>query len=107
MDRIVVDVITGQVTVVPLTDEEVAALEAQPPEPVAPYQLYKTDIYSRMTDAELEAFDTAMRAAPLRERLMWADCVTVSSDSEYFLLLVSSMTAAFGDERTATILART
>jgi hypothetical protein len=80
-----------------------------PPIPEAlpqPFDLYKTTIYERMTDAELETFDASMRAAPLRDRLMWSDCVTVNSYSPYFAALSAAMLAAFGAERTAAILAR-
>ena len=76
------------------------------PEPEQPFSLYKTTIYERMTDAELSTFDTAMQAAPLRERLVWRDCVTVNSDSPHFGQLQAAMQAAFGTERTAIILAR-
>jgi len=70
------------------------------------FDLYKTVIYERMTDAELETFDASMRAAPLRDRLMWNDCVTVNSANPYFAALSAAMLAAFGVERASVILAR-
>lgn len=76
-----------------------------PPEPPRPYTIYKTDIVSRMTDPELEAFDTALTAAPLRQRRMWADCQALESSSEYFGGLTAQFTAAFGADRAKAILA--
>ena len=53
MDRIVVDVLTGSVTVVALTPAEVAEINARPPEPAQP---------APPTLAELQAQLTALQA---------------------------------------------
>jgi hypothetical protein len=77
----------------------------QPELPPQPYTIYKTDVVSRMTDTELEQFDAALTAAPLRQRRMWTDCQALESSSEYFGGLTTQFTAAFGADRAKVILA--
>ena len=81
--------------------------EEPEPEPELPplrSSLYKTEIYERMTDAELDVFDNAIERADRRTRLMWRDCLEVQADSPLFPALRAQMTAAFGEERANTIL---
>jgi len=66
--------------------------------------LYKTDIYSRMTDDEFSLFISAMEAASARIRYMWNDCQQVEVASPFWPLLQQQLTEAFGEERTAAIL---
>ncbi len=66
--------------------------------------LFKTDIYSRMTDEELSAFDLGMETADTRTRLMWRDCLQVDVNSPLFPLLQARLTEAFGPDRAAQIL---
>lgn len=106
MDRIEVNVQTGEVSVVPLTAEEIAAAQeaaANLPPPV--YGVYKTTIISRMSDDELAAFKAGMDAAPLRQQMMWNDCQSVQSDSPLFPVLQAAFAGAFGEARAAEILA--
>lgn len=54
MDRIEVNVITGQQTVIPLTPEEIAEIQSRPqPEPPSPLALAEAHIASFFTTARL------------------------------------------------------
>lgn len=107
MNKMLVDLATGETSIVPMTAEEIAAQEAMAAAVAAlPYSLYKTDIISRMTDEEVEAFDTALAGASARLRRMWLDCQKVESDSPFFAGLKASFAAQLGDERAEAILAR-
>ena len=77
-----------------------------PPVPPPPSRtsLFKTEIYERMTDAELDVFDDAIEQADRRTRLMWRDCIEVEADSPLFPVLQAQMTAAFGEDRAEAIL---
>lgn len=86
-------------------DGTVVTIKPLPPAPPAPRtSLYKTEIYSRMTDQELDRFDREIESAPTRIRLMWRDCLEVQADSNLFPLLQAQMTEEFGKDRTAEIL---
>lgn len=66
--------------------------------------LFKTDIYTRMSDEELVAFDVGMEAADTRTRLLWRDCLQVDVNSPLFPLLQARLSEAFGPDRAAEIL---
>lgn len=86
---------------------DLSALDLPPPVEVLPLlrtSLFKTEIYSRMTDDELDAFDDAIEASDRRTRLMWRDCLEVQVDSPLWPLLQFQMKEAFGAARTAAIL---
>ena len=57
--------------------------------------LFKTEIYERMTDEELDVFDVAIEQADRRTRLMWRDCIEIQKDSPLFPVLQMQMAAAF------------
>jgi hypothetical protein len=100
-----VDIIQdGQALTVDASDPR--APQPVPPEPPRPFTLYKTDIEGRMTDDELTAFDTALSAATVRARRLWTDCQMVHSDDPFFATLTTQLTAAFGADRAAIILAK-
>jgi len=86
------------------TPEPAPPTEPAFPKPPERISLYKTDIYSRMSDEELDAFDEAMGAADTRTRLMWRDCLQVEIDSPFFTVLLDRLEAGFGKERAAQIL---
>lgn len=66
--------------------------------------LYKTEIYQRMSNVELDVFDSAIEQADRRTRLMWRDCLEVQADNPLFEQLKLQLTAAFGQERAEAIL---
>lgn len=66
--------------------------------------LYKTEIYERMSDGELDILDEALEGADRRTRLMWRDCLEVMVDSPLFPILQAQMTVAFGEDRAEAIL---
>lgn len=79
-----------------------AGFEPVPPPPRS--ALFKTEIYSRMTDEELEAFEAALAVAPVRLRLMWRDCNSVEVESPLFPMLRQQLTEGFSEARAAAIL---
>lgn len=66
--------------------------------------LFKTEIYSRMTDEELDAFDDAIETSDRRTRLMWRDCLEVQADSPLWPVLQFQMAQEFGPDRASMIL---
>lgn len=107
MNKMIVDLATGETTIAVLSDEEVAAVQADLATASArPYDLFKTTIISRMTDEEVDAFDAALTAATARQRRMWTDCTRVESDSPFFAVLHTQLAEAFGEERADVILGR-
>lgn len=66
--------------------------------------LYKTDIYSRMTDEELAAFEVGMETADTRTRLMWRDCLQVDVKSTLFNSLHLMLSKILGFDRAQEIL---
>ena len=90
-----------------MDDDTFAALFPVPVVQPSAFTLYKTDIESRMSDAELAAFDTALSAATVRARRLWTDCQMVHSDDPLFTALTTQLTAAFGADRASAILAPT
>ena len=72
--------------------------------PLKRTSLFKTEIYERMTDGELDIFDVAIEQADRRTRLMWRDCLEVQVDSPLFQVLNAQMVAAFGADRASAIL---
>jgi hypothetical protein len=103
MDRIEVNVLTGEQTVITLTPEEIAALP--PPQPPPPRRIAKADIWRRCTEAEAETLDTLLNAQPVRLRRMWADAQFLSTDDEMFPAVEAALVNAFGAPRTAELLA--
>lgn len=86
-------------------DDAADYLASIPGELPVSYRLYKTTIWSRLTDAELQSVVDAMAAQPLRLRMMWNDAITVESDSEFFGVLNQFVTAVLGASRAAEVLA--
>ena len=85
------------------------AFEVPPePEPVPdpPYELYKTDVISRLTDTELDLFEAQLQGSTTRERRMWADCTRLVSSDPYFDALKAGFVTAFGVPRATAILAK-
>lgn len=105
MQRIEVNVVTGEQTVIDLTPEEIAEIQAaQVAAAPAAFALYKTTMINRMTDAELAAFYAGLEAAPLRQRLMWQECQRVVTTDPLFGVLQAALAANFGQARADAIL---
>lgn len=100
MFRVVFDAQTGTRVEIPLTEEEIAALQAAAPPPPR-RTIAKTTIYRRATDAELTLLEATLAGLPLRDRLLWQDAeggtVFVDEVEPFF-------TAAVGAPRAAQLL---
>jgi hypothetical protein len=105
MNRIEVNVITGEQTVIPLTPEEIAALPPAPPP--LPRRIAKADIWRRCTNSEAEAVDSLLNAQPIRLQRMWADAQYLSTADELFPAVQTALSQAFGSERASQLLAST
>jgi hypothetical protein len=103
MNRVQVNVLTGELTVTPLTPEEIAALP--PPQPPPPRRIAKADIWRRCTEPEAETLDTLLNAQPVRLRRMWADAQFLSTDDDMFPAVQAALATAFGATRAAELLA--
>lgn len=77
-----------------------------PPAPPAPYRIAKADIWRRATDAEAEAMDAALSAAPVRLRRAYDAAQFIASDDIWFAELEAGIAAAVGPARVAELLAR-
>lgn len=76
-----------------------------PPQPVQPIITYKSDIWRRCTDAEAAILDNALDEAPVKMRRMWDDSTQIESTAPEFAMFRGQMVAAFGEARTAELLA--
>lgn len=78
--------------------------DASPPAPIR-YQIAKADIWRRATDAEADAMDAALNAAPVRLRRTYSAAQYIDSGDEWFPELEAGIAAAVGPERAAELLA--
>lgn len=76
-----------------------------PPVPPAAVITFKTDIWRRCTELEAATLDNALDEAPVKMRRLWDDSTQVESSAPEFAMLRAQMVAAFGETRTAEILA--
>lgn len=97
--------IEGGFHIVPKPEPDPAP-EIDPEDPDAPYFLYKTTIWERMTDPEIEVVYGAMQQQPIRLRMIWADALTVQSSSPFFADLHAFLSAVLSPERADAILAK-
>jgi len=78
------------------------------PTPGGPAQvrrIYKADIWRRATEEEAAVMDNLMKAATPKWRWIWADSMYLQSDDEAFSRVESALKTAFGEKRTAELLA--
>lgn len=83
---------------------EVDYVDAPPPAPLR-YQIAKADIWRRATDAEADAMDAALNAAPPRLRRIYSAAQYIDSGDEWFGELRAGIAAAVGETRAAELLA--
>lgn len=102
MDRIEINVMTGERSVISLTAEEIAAL---PPAPESPRQIRKADLWRRATDQEAVTIDGLLTAQPVRLQRMWQDAMFLSTDDELYPAIEGALVTAFGAARAAELLA--
>lgn len=69
-----------------------------------PYSIYKTTLWVRLTDAEAETVMAAKNQQPAKFRGIWDDALTIQSDSEFFGVLKSFLTAALSAKRAGELL---
>lgn len=67
--------------------------------PQGPYTIPKMLLWTRLSDTEATAVDTAMSAQPARMRGIWNSASEVRSDSEFYGTLLAFLSAVLGDER--------
>lgn len=77
---------------------------ATPVEAPQPYAIPKLTIITRMTDEQLDLFDTQLAAQPVRFRRSWLDAQEVHSDHPFHQVLLDAMTQAWGEAEATRIL---
>lgn len=75
------------------------------PEPLPVTILYPVDLWSRLTDSEAEAVETAMATQPVRIQNIFRVAASYRSDHELWPLLETVATGLFGPARAAEVLA--
>lgn len=71
------------------------------------YRIAKADIWRRATEAEADAMDAALNAAPARLRRAYDAAQYIDSGDEWFDELQAGIAAAVGGKRAAELLAPT
>ncbi|MFH5927565.1 hypothetical protein [Roseomonas xinghualingensis] len=66
---------------------------------------WKSDVWRRCTPEEAAILDAALAQASVQERRLWDDSTQLEHDKSEFATLCDRMTAVFGAERTAVLLA--
>jgi len=102
--RVVFNLETGEREEIPLSPAELAALEANVPADEI-IILYPVDLWSRLTDSEAVAVETAMTSQPVRIQNIFNYASSYRSDHELWPLLENMATTLFGAERATQILA--
>lgn len=83
-----------------------AAMEATRPPPLDPVIItYKADLFRRATDAEADMIDTALAAAPAKERRLFDMAQYLDHSAPEFASMQTALTGMFGPERAAELLA--
>jgi len=107
-NRIEIDVVTGEETIIPYTDEENAEAELyllNQPEPS--YQLYKSTFINRMDeDIEAEVMEAVLAAAPAKMRMLFNSVEYFVSNDPLFSELHAAIAATLGTERADQLLAK-
>jgi hypothetical protein len=66
---------------------------------------YKADIYRRCTDAEADAIEMALIAAPVRQRRLFESALHLDHSDEAFAFAQEALVGMFGKKRAAELLA--
>ncbi|GJE77297.1 hypothetical protein [Methylorubrum suomiense] len=74
------------------------------PDPL-PVITYKADIYRRCTDAEAEAIEMALAAAPVRQRRLFESALHLDHSDAAFAFAQEAMVGMFGKDRADALLA--
>ena len=83
---------------------QVQNFEESPPLPEPVVVLYPVDLWSRLTDAEADAVESAMTAQSVRLQNIFRSAASYRSDHELWPLLETIATDLFGAARAAEIL---
>lgn len=81
------------------------AIADNEPLPPAPYSLSKFEFIGRMTDDEATAFEAALAASPVKERLAFQNAASLDSAAPLFAVFRSRLETLLGRERAAELLA--
>lgn len=73
--------------------------------PAAPFKVYKADFWRRTTDVEAEILNAMLNEAPIKQQMIFRDCLYISSDDELFTTLHAAIESAFGETRANQLLA--
>ena len=106
MDRIEVNMQTGEVKTVALTAAEIAAIPPAVPAP-ALTKIYKHDIWDRCTDAEAVTLDALLRSQSVRLQRLFNDSLSISKNDELYPMLYAACSAALAPGRADIILEAT
>jgi hypothetical protein len=86
-------------------DPVAETIEPFPPLPGPPVITFKADIWRRCTDVEADALDADLKAQPARIQRLFGDAQHIDHADPLFDLMRGAITARFGEERAAEILA--
>lgn len=90
-------------------DDLEAALKADHPTAplpsAGPVITYKADIYRRCTDAEADAIEMALAAAPVRQRRLFESAMYLDHSDEAFAFIQEALVGMFGQKRADELLA--
>jgi hypothetical protein len=106
---VIYDAGTGETIEREETPDEIAirealGAEAAEQEASRPFVLPKMLLWTRLTDAEAEAVETAMSSQSARLRGIWNSATEVRSDSEFFGILQTFLTAVLSAGRASELL---
>lgn len=80
-------------------------IEPDPAPPAAAAITYKADIYRRCTDAEADAIEMALAAAPVRQRRLFESALHLDHSDEAFAFARDALVEMFGEKRAGELLA--
>ena len=106
MERIEVNVTTGEIRVITMTAEEIAAIPPAPPAPELT-KIYKHDIWDRCTDEEAAILDGLLKQQSPRLQRLWSDSLSLNKTDELYPMVYAACTAALAPGRADIILEAT
>lgn len=103
------DIMIDGVLVTATPEQEAEILEAQKAFDLPPtsYTIPKTLPWRRMTEAEAETMETAMRGASAKLRQIYAAATELNTADEFWPVLEQLLASQFGEERASELLAAT
>ena len=106
MERIEANVSTGEIRVITMTAEEIAAIPPAPPAPELT-KIYKHDIWARCSEAEAATLDALLKTKTVRLQRLFNDSLSINKNDELYPMLYAACTAALAPGRADIILEAT